>query len=181
MERRVMPTMYVDDDDMTFKYQTLWTRQGWHRFRSDNVLNTISRWIEGYFRNSSLVYWPHLLGSDVGWTKADNLALAGVLATIVGVFLSATLTTWLQRWQLVRSQAHSNQRVDVEAGYRADTCLRVTLERQAVAHLANNSSNESFFSAAQELEETQPIDETVFYVGDTIAMPMPPPIAHLRS
>ncbi|KAI1254564.1 hypothetical protein MGN70_003969 [Eutypa lata] len=120
-------------------------------------------------------------GSDVGWTKADNLALAGVLATIVGVFLSATLTTWLQRWQLVRSQAHSNQRVDVEAGYRADTCLRVTLERQAVAHLANNSSNESFFSAAQELEETQPIDETVFYVGDTIAMPMPPPIAHLRS
>ena len=95
------------------------------------------------------------------------------------MFLSATLNTWLQRWQLARSKPHGNRRIDVEAGNGADTYLRETLERQAVAHLANNSSNESFFSAAQEFEELQPIDETVFY-GDNIAMPMSPPIAHLR-
>lgn len=81
---------------------------------------------------------------------------------------------------MTRGNPGGQQRFDIETGRRADIDRRAALERQAVTYLANNSSNDSFFSAVQELEEMQPADESVLNVGDTISMPLPPPTAHLR-
>lgn len=114
------------------------------------------------------------------WDRADSLALSGVLATIVGVFFSAIFNIWVQSWQRARAETHVSQRVDAEAGRGVIMDHRESLERQAVIHLADNHSTDTFYSAAQELEEIQRLDAAVLHADDTVDIPLPPPVAHLR-